>query len=96
MGWNGHRSQLRIKQDRQDLSLPTSMPQVTLHNRFEALKLEGEESGDAMEGLPRRLYRVKWLTPCLKTASAKKERKIVIRDSLLRRTEGVMSARLYL
>lgn len=73
------------------------MPQVTLHNRFEALKLEGEESGDAMEGLPRRLYRVKWLTPCLKTASAKKERKIiVIGDSLLRRTEGVMSARLYL
>lgn len=75
---------------RQTLSLPTSVSQVTLHNKFEDLKLEAEESGDAVEGPPRRLSRVKQLTPCLKTASAKKKRVIVIGDSLLRRTEGLV------
>jgi len=43
---------------------------------FEALELEGEVSEGAVEGPPMRLSRAKQLTPCLKTSSAKKEKRV--------------------
>uniref|UniRef100_A0A8B9I413 Uncharacterized protein n=1 Tax=Anser brachyrhynchus TaxID=132585 RepID=A0A8B9I413_9AVES len=75
---------------RQPQSLPTSLPQVPLCNRFEALYLEGKVGKDIVEGLPMRSCRKRQLTPCLKTktGSEKKERRvIVVGDSLLRGTE---------
>ena len=59
---------------RQISSLPTSVAQVPLHNRFEALELEGEVSEEEMEGASVTLPGARQLTPCLKTASAKKDR----------------------
>ena len=44
---------------------------------------------DEVESLPRRIPRARRSTPCLKTASTKKDRRvIVVGDSLLRGTEG--------
>ena len=64
---------------------------------FEILHLEGGVSEDAVEGPPRRLSRMRWLTPCLKTAFTKKDKRIiVILKSLLRGMEGPISARPYL
>ena len=65
------------------------VPQVSLHNRFDALKPEGEVSEDEVGGLPPSLSKVRRSAPCLKTASSRKERSvIVIGGSLLRGTEG--------
>ena len=62
---------------------------MPLCNRFEDLELEREVSKDAVGGPPMRLARVRQLTPHLKTASAKKEKKvIVVGNSLLSGTEG--------
>ena len=70
-------------------SRPSSAPQVPLQNRFEALNLEGEVSEGVEGGPPVRLPRAKRSTPRLKTASARKDRRVVvIGDSLLRGTEG--------
>ena len=66
-------------------SQPTSVPQVPLRNGFEALELEGEVIviADVVRGPAERLSRVRWSTLHLKTASAKKDRKvIVVGDSL--------------
>lgn len=52
-------------------SLPNSLPQVPLSNRIEALGLEGEVGEDVVESPPMRSRRQS--TPCLKTASSKKE-----------------------
>jgi len=41
---------------------------------FEALRLEGEVSEEEMEGASVTLPGARQLTPCLKTASAKKDR----------------------
>ena len=66
-------------------SLPISPSQVLLHNRFDALELEGQVSEGTVEGPLRRLW-ARRSTPCHKTASTKKERRvIVIGISLLRR-----------
>lgn len=62
---------------------------MPLHNRFEALELEGEVNKTVEGGPPVRLPRVKRSTPRLTTASTRKDRRIVvIGDSLLRGTEG--------
>ena len=62
---------------------------MPLHSRFEALELEGEVSVDVVEGPTRMLPRVRWLTPCLKTALIKKERRVIVMDnSLLTGMEG--------
>ena len=67
----------------------TTVPQVSLHNRFDALKPEGEVSEDKVGRLPPSVTKVRRSAPCLKTASSKKERRvIVVGDSLLRGTEG--------
>ena len=70
-------------------SRPTSVPQVPLCNRFEALKLEGAvvegEVGELPPSVPKRRHPA----PRLITASSRKERRvIVIGDSLLEGTEG--------
>ena len=68
---------------------PTTVPQVSLHNRFDALKPEGEVSEDKVGRLPPSVTKVRRSAPRLKTASSKKERRvIVVGDSLLRGTEG--------
>lgn len=68
---------------------PTLVPQVPLCNRFEVLKLKGEISEDVVGGPPLRLSRVRQSSPCLKTTSAKKDRRVVIiGDFWLRGTEG--------
>lgn len=68
--------------------LPSQDPQVSLHNRLEALELKGEVSEDAVEGSPRGLSRARMLTPCLKTALVKKERRITaIGNIFLTRTK---------
>ena len=70
-------------------SLPALPSQVPLHNRFEALELERLVGEDKVKSLPRRMPRARNLTPRLKTASTKKERRvIVVGDSVLRGTEG--------
>lgn len=45
--------------------------------------------GEAKEDLPRRETKVRWSPPCLETASARKERRVVLVGYfLLRGTEG--------
>lgn len=57
------------------------------HNLLQSINKD-EMREDAVEGPPTRLSRVRWLTPYFKTASAKKERSvIVIVHSLLRGTK---------
>ena len=73
-------------------SLPASSSQVPLHNRLEALELERLVGEDVAKSSPRRLPRARELTPCLKTAFIKKERRVIIvGDSLLRGTENMSS-----
>ena len=70
-------------------SLPTLHPQVPLSNRFATLDIEGEVSEEAWEGSPKRLPRARQSTPCVETASARKERRVVLVGYfLLRGTEG--------
>uniref|UniRef100_A0A493TS73 Uncharacterized protein n=1 Tax=Anas platyrhynchos platyrhynchos TaxID=8840 RepID=A0A493TS73_ANAPP len=76
---------------------PPPPSQVPLHNRFEALELERPVGKDEVAGLPRRMPRVRKLTPHLKTASTKKHRRvIVVGNSLLRQgkdeAEGLESS----
>ena len=79
---------------RQPLSRPTSVPLVPLCNRYEALKPEGVVSDDDVGALPPSLPKVRRSAPRLKTASSKKERRvIVVGDSLLRGTEGPVCRR---
>lgn len=62
---------------------------MPLHNRFEALDLEEEVGEEVVPSLPTRSHRKRRLTSQLKTASDKKERRvIVIGNSLLKGTEG--------
>ena len=69
--------------------LPVPPSQVPLNNRFEALELERPVGEDEVGSLPRRMPEVRKLTPRLRTASTKKERRvIVVGGSLLRGTEG--------
>lgn len=70
-------------------SRPSPAPQVPLRNRFEALEVEGGTSESAETGSPVRLPQAKRSPPTLKTASTRKDRRvIVIGDSLLQGTEG--------
>ena len=81
--------QVPARQCRRPPSQPTSVPQVPLCNRFEALKPEGEVSEDEVGGLPPSVSKLRQPAPCLKTASSRKERRvIVIGDFPLRGTEG--------
>lgn len=62
--------------------------QAPLCDWFESLKPEGKATEDALEDLPARLSRVRWLAPCHKTVSAKMERRVIVAgNSLLRETE---------
>jgi len=56
---------------------------MPLHNRFDALELQGAVSDKVVEGTP-----VRQLTLLLKTASSKDRRVTVIGNSLLRQMEG--------
>lgn len=70
-------------------SRPSPAPQVPLRNRFEALELEGGTSESMETGAPMRLPQVKRSPRSLKTASTRKDRRvIVVGDSLLQGTEG--------
>lgn len=70
-------------------SLPTSFPLGLLHYRFEALDLEREVAELVVESPSTSSNRRRQLIPCLKTASDKKERRVIIvGSSLLRGTEG--------
>lgn len=65
------------------------IPRFSLSNRFATLDIEGEVSEEAWEGSPKRLPRARQSTPCVETASARKERKVVVvGNSFLRGTEG--------
>lgn len=89
MGEEEEWKQVPAKQCRQHPSRPTSVPQVPLCNRFEALEPEREVSEDAGGDLPAMLPKVRQLTPHLKSASTRKDRTvIVIGSSLLRGMEG--------
>ena len=68
--------QIPARQGGHPPSRPSLAPQV--HNRFEALELEGGVSETVEGGLPVRLRRVKWSTPCLTTASTHKDRRVVV------------------
>ena len=64
---------------------------MALHNRFDTLKPEGEVSEDRVGRLPPSVTKVRRSAPRLKTSSSKKERRvIVVGDSLLRGTEGLI------
>ncbi|XP_042671795.1 uncharacterized protein LOC122158835 [Centrocercus urophasianus] len=70
-------------------SRPTSVPLIPLCNRYETLKPEGVVTDDNVGALPPSLPKVRRSAPRLKTASSKKERRVVVvGDSLLRGTEG--------
>jgi len=70
-------------------SWPPSPPQLPLSNRYWALECEGQPNEDVGEGLSRGLSRLSQSAPHITTASAKKERRvIVIGESLLKGTEG--------
>lgn len=56
---------------------------MPLHNRFDALELQGAVSDKVVEGTP-----VRQLTLLLKNASSKDRRVTVIGNSLLRQMEG--------
>lgn len=56
-------------------SLPALPPQVPLHNGFEALELKGQ-GGEVVGESHRRLSRARRSTPCLKTSSNKKARRV--------------------
>ena len=58
--------------------LPTQLPHLPLSNRFEMLEIEREVSGEAMEDLPRREPKARRSPPHLETASASRERKVVV------------------
>ena len=71
--------------------LPSPLPQEPLSNRFGALEIEGKVSGEVREDLPKREPKVRWSPSCLETASVRKEgRVIMVGDSLLRGTEGLI------
>jgi len=50
------------------------VPQEPLHNRFDALKPEGELSEDKVGRLPPSVTKVRRSVPLLKTASSKKRK----------------------
>ena len=61
---------------------------MSLHNRFDALKPEGEVSEDEVGRLPPSVSKVRRSAPHLTASSRKERRVIVVGDSLLRGTEG--------
>ena len=84
---NGDRSLLHLAGNAPPLPPPPC--QVPLHNRFEALELQRPVGEDEVESLPRRMPRVRKPTPRLKTASTKKDRRVILVGvSLLRGKEG--------
>ena len=69
--------------------LPAPPSQVPLCNRFEALELDRPVAEEEVASVPRRMPRARRSTPRIRTASTKKERRvIVVGDSVLRGTEG--------
>jgi len=58
---------------------------VPLRNRFEGPEHEGEVSEDVVGGLPAKLSRVRRSTPHHKTASSRKERRVMVVDNSLMR-----------
>ena len=69
--------------------LPAPPSQVPLRNRFEALEIERPATEEEIESVPRRMPRTRRSTPRIRTASTKKDRRvIVVGDSILRGTEG--------
>ena len=61
---------------------------MPLRNRFEALEPERPVGEEEVESLPMRMPKARKSTPRLRTASTKKDRRvIVVGDSLLRGTE---------
>ncbi|KAK4818826.1 LOW QUALITY PROTEIN: hypothetical protein QYF61_019863 [Mycteria americana] len=70
-------------------SVTTPPSQVPLHNRYEALQVEPNNNEDDGSSSLEVLPRLSRTTPCIKTASIKKKRRvIVIGDSLLKGTQG--------
>ncbi|KAK4810556.1 hypothetical protein QYF61_004519 [Mycteria americana] len=72
-------------------SLPTSLSQVFLYNRYEALEVAGQsmEDGDDSPSTPEVSPRSEERTSCINTTSTRKRRRvIVVGDSLLKGTEG--------
>jgi len=92
MGRNGNRSLLgSIGEPAPFLA---HLPRCPYGIGLRLCKLEVQVSEDRIESPPRKLSRARKSTPFLKTSSTKKERRIIVAgDSLLRGTEGFMSAR---
>ena len=90
----GQWRQVLVWRSRRVSSMTPPPSQVPLHNRYEALQVElnnnGDDGSSSLEVSPR-LSRP---TPCVKTASIKKKRRVIaIRDSLLKGTEGPICRR---
>ncbi|KFR02209.1 hypothetical protein Y956_05133, partial [Nipponia nippon] len=84
-GW----MQIPAQRSRRILSRPTSPPQVPLHNRYEALELEGQEDEDTDSDPSKGMTGGNQSAPRIKPATGKKKRRvIVIGNSLRRGTEG--------
>ncbi|KAK4832299.1 hypothetical protein QYF61_021698 [Mycteria americana] len=72
-------------------SLPTTPPQVPLHDRYKALEMEDQsvDDEDVNPSTPEEQPRPERHTPCITTTSTRKKRHVIIvEDSLLRGTEG--------
>ena len=69
---------------------PVPPSQVPLHNRYEALQLEGLGAVEIGESpsVQERLPKASQSAPCFATSVRKKRKAVVIGDSLLRATEG--------
>ena len=87
----GERKQVPAPGCSQILSWRLSLPHLHIHHRYGALELEDQTDEDVGEGPSRGLPRVSQSAPCIMTAPVKKKRRvIVIGDSLLRGTEGLI------
>ncbi|KFQ60646.1 hypothetical protein N334_01172, partial [Pelecanus crispus] len=87
----GEWKQVPAQGGRQIPSWPPSPSQLPLHNRYGALEVEGQASGEGGEGEgpARGLPRANQSAPQITTALVKKKRRvIVVGDSLLWETEG--------
>ncbi|XP_068521222.1 uncharacterized protein [Anas acuta] len=89
LGVEGEWRQVPARHGRRCPPLPAPPSRVPLQNRFEALEIERPATEEEVESVPRRMPRARRSTPRLRTASTKKERRvIVVGDSVLRGTEG--------
>lgn len=88
----GEWQQVPAQRSRHMSSVTAPLAQVPSHNWYKALQVELNNKEDHGSSSLEVLLRLSWSTPCIKTASIKKGRwVIVIGGSLLKGTEGSIS-----